>query len=367
MFGLVFWVETFVWRHASAWTHTVVLDWSATADALARPASRCDVLCFGSSMVKFGVLPRAIEGRTGLRGYNLALLNGPPPASYFLLSRALALGARPAVVVVDFDHNRLEADPRSDHFNYPWADLLNPAEAFDLAMRTRDSGLFGRIVVGAHVPSVRRRHEIRAAVIHKLGGYGVSLDQINSAFGSKRAIERNRRVNRGAVVNTSAPSLERAAAPRVEKDRSATWRLHPINVRYIERFLALCVERKIEVFWLVPPVSPRQQAIDDREGAEPRALRAVWQLAQRHSHVTFVDGRYAGFPTSVYIDHVHLDRPGAGALSRSLAPLIRAAGHVGGPRWIELPPYRPVAPGAEVEDIGQSEIALRTAENRARR
>jgi hypothetical protein len=355
-------------RHASTWTHTVVLDWSATAKALDREAPRRDLLCFGSSLVKFGILPRTIEECTGLRGYNLALLNGPPPASYFLLRRALARGARPSLVIVDFDHNRLEQDPRSGTFNYPWADLLTTTEAFDLARATRDPALFGRVVAGSCLPSVRRRHEVRFALMYKLNAwYTYALDDVTAGFGSKQAFQRNRRVNLGAVVNRSVSNAQAQPVPNVVNDRSATWRFHPINAHYVKRFLALCGAHKIAVLWLVPPVNPAQQVLDDREGALARCLRASRQLIEDYPFVTIVDGRHAGFPAPVYIDHVHLDRQGSVALSRALASLVPDAFRPAANRWLELPRFQPPIQAELVEDLHQSELALRPVPGRARR
>ena len=55
----------------------------------ARHVRRSEVLCFGTSLSKHGVLPRVIEHlQTGKRAYNLAVFSGPVPASYFLLRRA---------------------------------------------------------------------------------------------------------------------------------------------------------------------------------------------------------------------------------------------------------------------------------------
>jgi len=60
-----------------------------------------DVLCFGDSQMKFGIAPHVVAARTGRPAYNLAIVGGQPPASYFLLRRALEAGARPSAVLFD--------------------------------------------------------------------------------------------------------------------------------------------------------------------------------------------------------------------------------------------------------------------------
>src|SRR5262249_27376980 len=153
-------VETFVSRHGSRWTSLSLQDWRITRKAAERKSRACDVLCFGNSMIKYGVLPTILEARTGRRAYNLALLSGPAPASYFLFRRALAHGARPSAVVVSFDPERLMVDPRSGSMNYPWAEVLSPVEAIELARQTGDASFAGRLTLACLVPSVGNRHEI---------------------------------------------------------------------------------------------------------------------------------------------------------------------------------------------------------------
>ncbi|HEV3121033.1 MAG TPA: hypothetical protein VGY53_03985, partial [Isosphaeraceae bacterium] len=67
-----------------------------------REGPACGILAFGDSQVKCGILPAVLEDRLGLRAFNLAILASPPPASYFLLRRALGAGARPAAIVVGY-------------------------------------------------------------------------------------------------------------------------------------------------------------------------------------------------------------------------------------------------------------------------
>ena len=77
-------------------------DWAYGGRAASRRAPDAEILCFGDSMIKFGMAPRVLEDRLGRRAFNLALYAGSPTASYFLLRRPLESGAKPAAVLVDF-------------------------------------------------------------------------------------------------------------------------------------------------------------------------------------------------------------------------------------------------------------------------
>ena len=77
-------------------------DWRIASLAATEKAPGRDVLCFGDSLVKYGVLPKVIQARAGMSSYNLATSGGTMPSAFFLLRQALEAGARPRAVVADF-------------------------------------------------------------------------------------------------------------------------------------------------------------------------------------------------------------------------------------------------------------------------
>jgi hypothetical protein len=362
MLALVGAGDLFVAGQSARWTAPLVMDWQATRQAAARKATGCDLLCLGSSMVKYGVLPRVIEARTGRRGYNLAVPGSHVPAAYFVLRRSLDHGARPSAVIVDFPRGRLGEDPCDERSHTPWAQLLGPGELFDLARAGGDAALFARHSVAGCLPSVRFRHEIRAAVVAVLGNRFVSREQPGAA------LARNRRLNRGAIVSPKALPFADIPAPRVTADRPEPWSCHPVNAGYLRRFLELTAARGAAVYWLLPPLSPGHQAAIDHNRAEETFLEALRRLVARYPHVTVVDGRHAGFPLSAFTDPVHLDRTGAAALSESLAALL-GPGRSRGPNasWVDLPDYAGAGVGARIEDVVQSAIALGAGKGTVRR
>src|SRR5262249_6735716 len=56
-------------------------NWRFKAQASVAEASRCQVLCFGDSMVEFGLVPGVVERGINARAYNLALHGGTPASS----------------------------------------------------------------------------------------------------------------------------------------------------------------------------------------------------------------------------------------------------------------------------------------------
>jgi hypothetical protein len=180
-------------RHLWNW------DWWLTARAATRAATRCEVLCFGDSLVKFGVLPSVLEARLGGRAYNLSLSAGQPPACYFLLRRALESGARPRALLVDFVPHGLAGDPRCG--NRLWPELLDARDALDLAWTARDTELAARVLLARLLPSLRGRYEIRANILAALRG------EAPMEWLASHAYVRNTRINRGAYVAAKNPGF----------------------------------------------------------------------------------------------------------------------------------------------------------------
>jgi hypothetical protein len=345
--------EGLVSMHAACWRHT--------AKRLKYAARGARIVCLGDSLVKFGVYSRVLEEKTGRKAYNAAVTTGPAPASYVLLRRALERGARPAVVLVDFDADILKEGPRSTRRPYPWADLLTPREAAELCRVARDPDLFVRIVLNGLLHSVKNRFEIRDDIRTALRGESTVIRSFVPS------LLRNWDVNAGAQVNPRGDYQEPAAPP--DGQRAGTWRCDEVNRVYLERLLELADRHGAAVFWLIPPFSPVKQAYLRFLGDDERFLRFVREVQARHPGVVVVDGRYSGYGRAQFVDGVHLDRDGATAYSAALAGLVNGylADPSGFPRWLDLPRYRPTPSGAPLEDTAQSSLALQAAAGAVRR
>ena len=324
-----------------------------------RAARRCAVLCFGDSLVKLGVLPRVLEARSGRPAYNLAVLNGPAPASFFLLRRALAAGARPEAIVVDFAEGILADGPSSPTRPYPWADLLDLGEALELAWTARDPDLLARTLVGRLLPSVRGRREVRARVRGALRG------EPDAQRLAVQAYLRNWSRNGGGQAQPRESFAEPAPPPPGLR-RASTWRPHPVHALYLHRFLALAGRHRIRVYWLLPPYPPVIQAHVEARGDDRPYAALARALLARFPELTVVDARHAGYERTAFWDSLHLDHDGAAALSAALAHLLRHQPVDPAPagRWVSLPHFRPVA--APVEDLAQSTLAVQALESMRR-
>ena len=354
-------VERFVSKQMTRFTTPLILEWRATRRAAATDAPGCAVLCLGSSMIKNGVSPEVIEDVTGLRGYNLALAGGTPPSAYYMLRRALDRGARPSAVIVDFCHGRLESDPFPDASIHGWAQLLDPLEAIDLARWTGDGSFLGQLLAARALPTVRIRRDLRVAVVAALEGRPVSQQAGAVLF------DRNRKLNRGAHVHPKTSSFQDFAVPTVRIDLSASWKCHPVNAAFVERFLDLAQSRGIAVYWLMPPLPPGHQAQYDCTHGEKNYLQLVRRLVERYPRLTVIDGRHADYPTTVFFDVVHLNRAGAAALSESLASVLVRNPGPDVSRWVDLARFRGSSREAALEDTVQSAVALQTGRGMFRR
>src|SRR5262245_61644860 len=174
--------------------------WSYSREKARSQGPRSGILRFGSSMIKFGVLPSVVEARTGRPTYNLAVYNGRIASSYFLLKRALEAGARPAAVVVDcLDWPWLANQPAAarDDFEanrWNWPHILTVAECVEVGRSAESVALAGELVVARLVPTVRLRFGIRRWVKAGLDGNG------NEPFQHGVIALRNWNANKGAKV-----------------------------------------------------------------------------------------------------------------------------------------------------------------------
>lgn len=351
MLALVLAVELFLLDRDDHYTPDLPASWrhAAVASTAADGAVRADVLCFGDSMVKFGVLPAVLDGALGGRSINLALHAGPPSAAYFLLRRAIDAGASPSAVIVDFGPHQLARDPRHEEFARCWPELARTSECLDLAISTGAPAFLGRLVAGRALPSCRLRHEVRAQVRAALDGGGWS------ARGAVRALIRNWEANRGAQVLAKRPGYRGEINPLNDGLFPIRWEVDPITLGYVRRFLRLAEERQVAVYWLLPPLAPAAQARREALGLDAPFDEFAQALRSEFPLLTLVDARRAGYDASVFVDAVHLDRDGATTLTADLADVIR-----GGERGVvSLPSYRPRAVGTPVEDLEQSTLAMR--------
>ena len=309
-------------------------DWRVSARAAESTARGADVLCFGDSLVKYGVLPKVIEARTGLRAHNLATSGGTIPSAFFLLRRALDAGARPRAVVVDFAAlmDRAHGPPRL--MNYP--DLATVRDCFDLAWASHDPGFFGPAAASKALPSYHFRFEIRSRLRAALDGRGVSERASVVSHSMVWARESGAQPSEpGRNKHPQEDSLIDGISPRA-------WACQPLDRAYLERFLDLAESRRITVYWLLPPLSPGVHARRAERGSDALYDQFAREILAGHPKAVVLDARASGYDDSVHIDHLHLDRRGASVLSADVASVVLeglAARSPGRPGWVDLPSF----------------------------
>jgi hypothetical protein len=353
MIGLVVAAERFVARNDADFTGHAAWDWRLSRRAAGAVAPGCEVLCFGDSLVKYGVQPRVLQARLGRRAHSLALMGGAAPASYFLLRRALDRGARPAAVVVDFDMAFLAKDPLKQGPLNLWAELAGVAEMAELARAGRDASAFAAMLLDRLLPSARGRYEVRAAIVAALRG------RADPNAATVPILWRNWNHNQGAQLNPREARVAEVVPPPDLTPSAFGWRCHPVNARYVRAFFGLAAARGIPVFWLLPPLQPGLQVTFDRGGYRAHHDRFIRAIRAEYPGVVVLDARHAGFTADLFTDPAHLDRQGAFELSVAVAAVVgRHLAGASGPRWVDLPARHGLAPDPQLEDMGQSSMAL---------
>jgi hypothetical protein len=321
-------------------------DWRCATGAATRQVKGRDVLCFGDSLVKFGVLPKVIEAKTGLKSYNLAVNAGMVPATYFQLRRAFNAGARPKAIVVDFF--ALMLPDESPKATRRYTDLASLRDCFELAMLARAPEFLNTTLIGKFLPSYKCRFEIREAIKSALEGRRAS------PWPAEAWIWASWKAHNGAQPMPSNPDRKPADPIFLSSASPADWTCDALDAIYVEKFLALARSHNIPVFWLMPPVSPEIQVWRNLRRTDDFYDRFARATQERHPEVVVLDARHSGYDNSVFIDSVHLNRRGAEVLTNDLTS--RLVNHLEErnqvTHWVALPAFN-----------GRTEGVARAGEN----
>jgi hypothetical protein len=361
MLGIVLAIETFVERHRDEFASPVGLLFEATGRSAKTESLGRDLLFFGDSVVKFGVAPRVIESRTGLRGYNLATIGSPASIPAILLREALESGARPKAVFVDFKPTLLSgyaADPPS------FARIAAFGDGFKLAWKAREPDDFARFAVGWVLPSYRDRFMIRSRISEGFSG------QAEPSLRLPEARRANWEINLGAEILPPNPAV--LTTPEFANERANLnpgWSCSPVNLAVIDDFFRLAEAHQIPVFWLLTPIHPRVQAARERLGIEASWNRFLIEQTKGR-RVVLLDARPMAIDPDLFVDATHLDRRGATALSEAIADFLLDWQNSSPTtdRWVVLPPRnRPTDDARLIEDTNQTGLALRRDRETMRR
>lgn len=294
-------------------------------------AARAEVLCFGDSLVKQGIVPTVLEQKLGKSAYNLGISGGTPVATYCVFRQALEAGARPQAVLVDFDPVMISIG--ANHSARLLAETASARDCLDAGWHYRSTDYFAALALAWSLPSVRYRKEVRGLVAVSLTGRPLPAgDSVSEAWN-------NWRFERGAQLNPSV-QVERGRSalwnPRyaTHMPRKCDWR----SAYYIERFLALAEANRLPVYWILPPVHPEIRASWDAGGATEFYTRFVQAMEERFTGLTVIDARCSGSPAERFYDACHLDATGARAFTAQVADALNQhPSRAGAPgRWVNV-------------------------------
>lgn len=361
MIGWIVLIEGVIASYHLDLTRFYIHDWRVVGNTVQSRAQGRSILCFGDSLVKYGVLPRVIEEQTDTRAYNLALCGGQAASSYFLLRRAIETKAKPSLVLVDFAPHLLMAGPR--HSLRLWPELLRLREGIDLGFTATHAGFCAELALRSILPSLKDRDELRGNIIAALRG----------STGSKRdEVLAHRQVwddNLGADVHPGDRSFDVEADLDNPGYFPKRWSCHRVNRNYLHRFLELASANQVQVVWLLPPVVPKFQARRDELGLEAMYTSFLKPWLMEYPNLSVLDARHSGYDSSLFIDSLHLSRRGAEAFSREIATALASIGsaHSSSERWTRLPDLGTERSGPLTNEARGSSIALRTSSQGHRR
>ncbi len=357
MLAFLILVEGTLGRHDLDFTAPWHWDWRVSGKLASKKQAGADVLLFGDSVLKFGVMPKVLQERSRLTAYNFALHTGQTSSSYFMLKRVLDAGYRPKALIFDMTPHMFSHMPEENA--RLWPELLSPVECFDLAWTMGSPRFFASTVLASLIPSIKERHDIRASLLATVSGKPSPSRRFEIP-----TYRRNWKLNDGGQLmpDGDSPPIDPAFWAR---SLYPYWNPNPVNVAYLDRFLTLAGSASIPVVWLLPPVQPALQDQTEASGFDADYTRFVERVVERFPLVSLADARKSGFEADEFNDGIHLKRPGALRLSASLGELLRKVEDR--PRWARLDAGRPRSVESAIEDVGQSAVALRGGQLGVRR
>ena len=211
------------------------------------------------------------------------------------------------------------------------------------------------------LPSLQSRLEVRSSLVAALDGTADPIQEIN------RVLWRNWSVNEGANVaslnSTYRGELSPEIRDRLHPDR---WYVESSNAEGIERLLRLARERKVRVFWLLPPISRGLQEWRERSGSEAKFEEFVRSYQARYPQVvTVLDARrVVTDPSLIRRRHAHVrtrcDRaqPGRRRSAEGRAGERRGTMPEVGSSWSRRR-ISPAMPSPPLEDVDRSKQIVR--------
>lgn len=336
--------EWYLARRKGEFSSLASVEWRHTAGAIRRHAAGSSVFCFGTSLTRTGMSPRVLEEKLGMPAYNFAGSASQPFACFLNLRNALASGARPKAIVVDFAWIALNLP---DTFNETLlVEIGSLADLASFARSANDASLFGRMALSQFLPSLRGRPGVRDNIVAALRG--VEPNRNAEWF----FYSLNMDANAGAC-HPGSQGYDGAVDPSHPILFPDRWSCTATSERYIDAFFDLAASRGLPVFWVLPPMTAAARPRWESSRTRARYRVMVRAIAERHPNVTVLDANDARYPVVAFNDPVHLNRDGAVVLTADVADVMQARlAEAGDLRagWVYLPDFRADPAASRVED-----------------
>jgi hypothetical protein len=316
MLGLVAVIEGFMSLRADAWKEPLAVAWDAARQAARTEAPAVDILCFGDSQIHHALDPRVLGERQKMRAYSLAITSGQAASSCSLLRRALDSGARPRAVLVNFNTDQLGSPPRQ--VTRFWSEVLDPSEVLWLIWESCDPRFALDWLVSRALPTLRSREGIRETMVAGFRGEA-SFTQLQH-----QAIREQIHEHLGCVTLPHNPKDFSGAEQVIYGTgrRAERWSPHWVNALYVDRFLKLAAAHRLDVYWVLPPVTPAAQAWQERVGREHDVLLFLQSKQAAYPNVVVLDARHLGLDRWYFHDPTHLNVDGAALFSSAVADAL---------------------------------------------
>lgn len=276
------------------------------------PATRVQLMGDSvSSALRAGQLEHLLGEGSEVSNYSLP--GTSPMFNYFVLSRQIAAGQKPKVIVFA-PHPCTWGDPFVDRF---LARFANPEETFELlgnGVKFTD-WCYGLLCRASY--TLRYREEFYLALVQGDRGFFQTWQKPVSSVQNTRA-----KVTTEELA--PAPPPEKRIDPRgLPPTLTQPISIHRDNEVFFEKFCRLAAEHDIEIVWLT---LPEAQVFRDRfPGAQRTAAYApfVERMRARHPNLHPLSTEIPVLPDSHFQDPWHLNPYGAWAFSQQAGQQLR--------------------------------------------
>ena len=188
----------------------------------------------------------------------------------------------------------------------------------------RDLAFVTPLLLHALLPTLRRREEIRAALV------SLATGEPDAGQVKAQGYRRNWRLNAGAqAIPVNHAFLDESLPPLGEPGAATNqagkrWRAKAEHLDSLRKLLAQADAKGIAVFWLLPTNSPGLRSFRQTTGLEAAYLGTIQDLQSEFPSLIVLDPNDVLNDSVSFSDPCHLDHLGAWSLSIATAEAVRS-------------------------------------------